>query len=414
METFGRERRHRYYTVAAFRAAGGQEGLDISTTGYADIDFSAVGGFAPMQPNLFYEKEEALLAFADSYKDRQLPEGGKKNKKPKRGRKNPVLPDGTIKLGRPRKTSAGSKRKRKPEDGGDGDTLEAGALFMVPDKDRRRKKPRLGPDSQHALTTAGNLTPGPLSKNIVKVVLSPKRVRPLGKKASDIQLEASDGPALILGKDSVKPAAPKKRGRPPKVRQAATDPERLDSAVARDSETEEAPPKKRGRVSARASTHPSSRESPKKETLLIKQTSAESTVACKTSSCDPASTDNAEVYPTSFVATSLPQPEELRRSPRKRQSFTQHDTSLAVIPRPTSAQNKTIQPNLNLHNITRDTQATAHAVHMPLSEPVLGPIPVHPHSTSITIDPSLISTSGTHLIMPETTVCAVYVRSIMY
>jgi hypothetical protein len=54
METFGRERRHRYYTVAAFRALVAREGLDDSATRYANIDYSAIGGFASISPGALY------------------------------------------------------------------------------------------------------------------------------------------------------------------------------------------------------------------------------------------------------------------------------------------------------------------------------------------------------------------------
>src|SRR5882762_10839899 len=91
METFGRERRHRYYTVAAFRALVAREGLDDSATRYANIDYSEIGGFASISPGAFYEDEETLISYADCFKDKTSPR--------KRKLKNPIMPDGNVKIG---------------------------------------------------------------------------------------------------------------------------------------------------------------------------------------------------------------------------------------------------------------------------------------------------------------------------
>lgn len=113
METSGRERRHRYYTVSAYRTLVAKENLDQGSAGYADVDFSAVGGFFPVDPGTFYEEEETLFEYEDTFKDNQ--NATKKGKHRKKPLKNPVLPDGSVKQGRPRKNNAdGSEQPVKP------------------------------------------------------------------------------------------------------------------------------------------------------------------------------------------------------------------------------------------------------------------------------------------------------------
>jgi transcription factor C subunit 3 len=120
METSGRERRHRYYTVVAYRRLIDQEQLDLSASGVAEVDLTKVGELAAFDANLFYKDESALVKYQDAHKVEVVSQG---NKKKTVLRKNPVLPDGTVKLGRPRKhppkdtnsdiglSKAGKKRK---------------------------------------------------------------------------------------------------------------------------------------------------------------------------------------------------------------------------------------------------------------------------------------------------------------
>jgi hypothetical protein len=127
METSGRERRHRYYTVDAYRKLVAQEQLDPSSAGFDNVDFTRVGEFSAPDPSAFYENEAVLVKYQDAYKA-DLSSVARKKKPPK----NPVLPDGTIKLGRPRKVASdkvGEKRKL--------DRLE-GSTFVSPPTKRRR------------------------------------------------------------------------------------------------------------------------------------------------------------------------------------------------------------------------------------------------------------------------------------
>jgi oxalate---CoA ligase len=77
-----------------------KENLDNSSTGYANVDFTNVGGFLEVDPNLFYSDQNALYKYQDDFKDNVKVKTAKPRKRPLR---NPILPDGTIKQGRPRK-----------------------------------------------------------------------------------------------------------------------------------------------------------------------------------------------------------------------------------------------------------------------------------------------------------------------
>ena len=95
METSGRERRHRYYTVAAYQKLVATEQLDKTSAGFTDIDVSDTGGFSVLHPSLFYTETSELEKFEDTF--------NRVNRPSKRQFKNPILPDGTVKQGRPRK-----------------------------------------------------------------------------------------------------------------------------------------------------------------------------------------------------------------------------------------------------------------------------------------------------------------------
>jgi len=157
METSGRERRHRYFTVSFYRTLVAKERLDKSSAGYADVDFANVGGFAPFEPNLFYNDEATLFKYQDVFKDSERAQGGKVRKYPL---KNPILPDGSVKQGRPRKKSSNAdgdagegegkgkvrrsaeKRKRDKADVGEEDGGEDGVGRLSEVKKRRSPKKR--------------------------------------------------------------------------------------------------------------------------------------------------------------------------------------------------------------------------------------------------------------------------------
>lgn len=119
METSGRERRHRYYTVAAYQKLVAAEQLDKSSAGYGEINISETGGFAECPDSLFYDKTTDLHKYEDTFhRVARIPTKGKA----KKGFKNPILPDGSVKKGRPRKhppkdeaSTTEKKRKRDAE-----------------------------------------------------------------------------------------------------------------------------------------------------------------------------------------------------------------------------------------------------------------------------------------------------------
>ncbi|EIW86464.1 hypothetical protein CONPUDRAFT_86434 [Coniophora puteana RWD-64-598 SS2] len=67
METFGRERRHRFYTVAAYRTLMESEQLNDSTSTYGSVDLSNAGGFAPVELESFYGDTTTLIRHQDTY-----------------------------------------------------------------------------------------------------------------------------------------------------------------------------------------------------------------------------------------------------------------------------------------------------------------------------------------------------------
>lgn len=115
-ETYGRERRHRWFTFAGYKALLNQENINEAEH-ELPIDLANTGGFTDMLPELFYDTLDQLHQYQDTD---AREETTKKRRKPP---KNPILPDGTVKRGRPKKNQPGtSKRKREElaEDDGAG------------------------------------------------------------------------------------------------------------------------------------------------------------------------------------------------------------------------------------------------------------------------------------------------------
>lgn len=74
METYGRERRHRYFTIATYKTVMATENLQDA---YAhNIDPLRIGEFADVDHGLFYASDEQLSAFLDSSdKGAKVPKG---------------------------------------------------------------------------------------------------------------------------------------------------------------------------------------------------------------------------------------------------------------------------------------------------------------------------------------------------
>lgn len=137
METYGRERRHRYFTLAAYKCVMASEQLQDTTTSTIDVDPSRVGDFAALDPKHFYTTTGKLHSYQDSFKDITTAKGKKRKRdegsngeesdlppKPKRGRprKTPVLTDAAAtppnKRGRPRKNSLAKDGVQSAASGG--------------------------------------------------------------------------------------------------------------------------------------------------------------------------------------------------------------------------------------------------------------------------------------------------------
>ncbi|EIW64510.1 uncharacterized protein TRAVEDRAFT_139409 [Trametes versicolor FP-101664 SS1] len=215
-ETHGRERRYKYYTVAHYRAIAEREGFEDNV--YGAVDLAGVGGFLPVEADAFYEGEADLVAHIGrltvTKRDTPASTKGKQKK-----RVNPILPDGSVKKGRPRKSAAadgtpastkkGKKRKREEDEDGGQDgvaTVDDGTEEPPPKKKRGRppKKAAAATPSAAGVAESASATPS----------VAKKRGRPPKQIAnSDEQGGAS---ASASGGPSSQPPAPKRRGRPPK------------------------------------------------------------------------------------------------------------------------------------------------------------------------------------------------------
>ena len=114
METSGRERRHRYYTVANYSKLVSEEALDKSSACFTDIDLVNIGRFYAMLPDSFYENDKELVHCQDAAKDGEPVQGSElkvgkpsvSNSQPKRGRpRKPISIQGNPSAKRKRKAS---------------------------------------------------------------------------------------------------------------------------------------------------------------------------------------------------------------------------------------------------------------------------------------------------------------------
>jgi hypothetical protein len=186
-ETYGRERRHRWFTFKGYKALLNQESISEAEHGLS-VDLTNTGGFTDMSSDLFYTTLDQL----HQYQDTDSREETKKKRKPP---KNPILPDGTVKRGRPRKIQPGTS-KRKREDAAK-DAAEDGQAH---------------PSKRAKTVSVGAESVGEADQGTPVVEPAPrKRVRPPKRKPE------GDPPAT---------PAPSKRGRPPKNRPPAPVEER--------------------------------------------------------------------------------------------------------------------------------------------------------------------------------------------
>ncbi|KAG1810103.1 uncharacterized protein HD556DRAFT_1428263 [Suillus plorans] len=167
MESFGRERRHRYYTVAAYTTIMASEKLDDTTTSYANIDLSKAGDFAMFHEAMFYDDDETLHHYEDMFKGKEgrVKTGAKKRKRPEtedpgddeavEGTPEPVP---KPKRGRPRKKPRGEEDgisippKKRAQPRKNPIAEEGDGTSTVPKVPKRRgRPPRQKPDAEPAV-----------------------------------------------------------------------------------------------------------------------------------------------------------------------------------------------------------------------------------------------------------------------
>ncbi|EPQ61082.1 hypothetical protein GLOTRDRAFT_113540 [Gloeophyllum trabeum ATCC 11539] len=183
METHGRERRHRYYTVAAYHALVARENLHDSTSRYTNFEFSSVGDFLPVDLSLFYENEAALLWHQDNTIDQ------------KQG-----------------KSSASGKPRGRPAKA---ETAKGKAKDNVTDSTPRQRRNAADPDGA-----------GDAQNNDPAESATPRK---RGRPPTKAKLDATPGSTLMvpvygtaevfLGESQ---PPPKKRGRPSRVKREIT------------------------------------------------------------------------------------------------------------------------------------------------------------------------------------------------
>lgn len=114
IETSGRERRYRYYMRSLYTTTFPQDKT------YKPLDESQAGALGPIDFSLFWDNQRDVHRHVDGMKGGEPIEDVEnedlkptKPKRVKKGRVNPIMPDGKVKIGRPRKNSDELKRPRK-------------------------------------------------------------------------------------------------------------------------------------------------------------------------------------------------------------------------------------------------------------------------------------------------------------
>lgn len=148
METSGRERRHRYYTTNSYQALLTKENFESAPEVSTSDDLAFVGTFSEQDANSFYGELGVLQTYQDGYKEKTRVV--KPRKKPP---KNPILPDGRVKRGRPRKRPIEEVADHK----------DAEPTVAVEHEPRPSKRRRLDPLQQESADT-GQLPVTPQKK----------------------------------------------------------------------------------------------------------------------------------------------------------------------------------------------------------------------------------------------------------
>jgi len=153
METMGRERRHRYFTIKHYRKLVMDEALDKAASSCNDMDLQHVGGFYERGVDAFYKTEKELSQFVAAYHC-EVPVPSRRGRGRGKGKvyKNPILANGKVKRGRPLRVRpedvdadgtidpALKKRKREESGGEDNEqTSNTRENAGAPVKNKRQK-----------------------------------------------------------------------------------------------------------------------------------------------------------------------------------------------------------------------------------------------------------------------------------
>ncbi|KAH9178894.1 hypothetical protein EDB89DRAFT_2111752 [Lactarius sanguifluus] len=198
METHGRERRWRYFTVASYRTIITNEKLDDQDGPYSSADFSNVGNFAPLVAEDFYGDTIELNRFMDYAFNRVAKPGDDTEEMARRSAKSvtPItLPGSTVR---------GKKRGR--EEAGLGIDADVGTGHTP----RKRGRPRKHPleSRQDGPSMAKKIVAPPRESRHSPLDLEENREVPQREGASRELRDASNGTQVLSLE------APKKRRRP--------------------------------------------------------------------------------------------------------------------------------------------------------------------------------------------------------
>ncbi|CDO70216.1 hypothetical protein BN946_scf184942.g16 [Trametes cinnabarina] len=226
-ETHGRERRYKYYTVANYLALADREGFEDQR--YRDVDMSHVGEFLEAERDAFFEREEELASHVAALTATKRE--GPSTTKAKKKRVNPILADGSVKKGRPRKhplaegTPASTRKgkKRKREEPGNVDFVDGGVTAEGMEEPPAKKKRGRPPKTAESPTMD---TPAVADEPVERASATPSVAKRKGgrppKKVveADVEERTPVGAADGSGRSNQTPAL-KRRGRPPKKTRAA-------------------------------------------------------------------------------------------------------------------------------------------------------------------------------------------------
>lgn len=234
METSGRERRYRFFTVSAYLALVVQEGLEEHAGSQANVDMSHVGEFSSVDLSEFYSTLEELHQYEDNYK--QAP--AQKSKPPKEKKiklRKPSQPKLSKKRGRPPKDrdvdAPAAKRARKGETAAEGQAVAEGRAVAEGQTDAEgqidtdvngtaRQRER-GTDEEGAEVVAEIMAPA--AAQIPRKRGRPPRMRPADTAQPDVTGQQGDGTNVTLIEAAQPPLPKKKRGRPPKNKPPVTE-----------------------------------------------------------------------------------------------------------------------------------------------------------------------------------------------